>query len=410
MKRYLFLFTSLLMLIGCQNESGSNKDSMTPAPIIKEVPLSTEVSGEPNLFVSASGQLYLSWIESPNDSVAVLQFSKLENGQWTAPKEIARGQDWFVNWADFPALSIYADKENHLAAHWLQKSAGGTYDYDVKIAQSKDGGQSWSTPFTPHTDGISAEHGFVSFLPMPDGRMMATWLDGRNTKEEGGAMTLRAAEFTIDGDLSEEYELDQRTCDCCQTGAALTNEGPVVVFRDRSKGEIRDIYAVRKVNGQWQEPQPVYQDNWLINGCPVNGPAVDAREHRVVVAWFAMPEGERQVKVAFSNDAGATFGAPIRIDEGNPEGRVDVIMLEDGSALVSWLENRDGGKAAILMTEVDSDGTQGEVFSLVTNSASRSSGFPRIAKIQDDIILAWTAVEGKRTKVKTAIIDLGLAD
>lgn len=407
MKRVIHVLLGFILLNSCQNNASLGEESPNAPIEIKEIPLYTESSGEPNLFVSASGQLYISWIENLNDSLDALQFSKLENGQWTAPQEVASGQDWFVNWADFPALAVYADNEDHMAAHWLQKSAGGTYDYDVKIAQSSDGGQSWSAPFIPHTDGISAEHGFVSFLPLSEGQMMACWLDGRNTKKEGGAMTLRAAEFSIDGTLFEEYELDHRICDCCQTGTALTEEGPVVVYRDRSEGEIRDIYITRKVAGQWQEPKPVFQDNWLINGCPVNGPAIDAWGNRVVVAWYAMPEGERQVKVAFSEDAGATFQPPVRIDNGNPEGRVDVLWLDDGRALVSWLENLEEGKAAIQMAVVNPGMDKSETISLAATSASRSSGFPRIAKVKDEIFLAWTAVEGKKTKVTTARLNTG---
>ncbi len=403
MKKLFYSLFSLVIFFSCQ--SPQPKEPVDEAAFdIKEIPLTTLSSGEPNLFKSASGQLFLSWIESPNDSVDVLMFSKLEKDQWTEPREIARGGDWFVNWADFPALAVYSEDEDQIAAHWLQKSAGGTYDYDIKIAQSSDGGQSWSVPFIPHTDGISAEHGFVSFLPMPEGRMMASWLDGRNTKQEGGAMTLRAAEFTIDGELSEEFELDHRVCDCCQTGTTLTSDGPIVVYRDRSEDEIRDIYCVRKVSGKWQEPQAVFQDNWRINGCPVNGPAVDAKGKEVVVAWFAMPEGERQVKVAFSDDAGANFQSPIRIDEGNPEGRVDVILQEDGSALISWLENKEGGQAAVQMAVVRPGMEKSKAVSLTDMSASRSSGFPRIAKLKDKIYLAWTSVEGKKTKVKTAIL------
>ena len=404
MKNIAWIFIVLFTLSNCQNTAVSEELDEIFEPEVIPISLSTERSGEPNLFVSASDELFLSWIENPNDSIAVLQFSKMVNGAWESPKEIARGQDWFVNWADFPAMSVYANNGNHMAAHWLQKSKGGTYDYDVKIAQSSDGGQSWSSPLVPHTDGVSAEHGFVSFLPLAEGRMMACWLDGRNTKTEGGAMTLRTAELDIEGNLFEEAELDNRICDCCQTGAALTAQGPVVVYRDRSEGEIRDIYIVRKVNGTWQDPQPVFQDNWLINGCPVNGPAIDARENRVVVAWYAMPEGERQVKVAFSEDAGASFGSPIRIDSGNPEGRVDVIMLEDGRTLVSWLENKEEGEAAIQMTIIDRNMEKSETISLASSSTSRSSGFPRIVQVGDDIILAWTGVDGKKTKVKTAKI------
>ena len=62
-------------------------------------------------------------------------------------------------------------------------------------------------------------------------------------------MTLRAAFIDKKGNKINEWELDGRVCDCCQTTAAITNDGPVVVYRDRSDDEVRDMSIVRYVNG-----------------------------------------------------------------------------------------------------------------------------------------------------------------
>ena len=51
----------------------------------------------------------------------------------------------------------------------------------------------------------------------------------------------------------------------------MTADGPVVVYRDRSEQEIRDISIVRLHDGKWSQPSSVFEDNWKINGCPVNG-------------------------------------------------------------------------------------------------------------------------------------------
>ena len=342
-------------------------------------------------------------------------FSTLENENWTAPKTIATGSDWFVNWADFPSLVSSGKDGKYLAAHWLQKSANGSYDYDVQISQSKDGGQNWNPSFIPHRDSIAAEHGFVSMLPLSTEKIFATWLDGRNTKGEGheddshghgtsGAMTLRTAVFDKNGNLSEEAELDNRICDCCQTAAVKTKEGIIVAYRDRSEKEIRDISVVRKVNGNWTTPKSVSNDNWHIAGCPVNGPALDANGKHVALAWFTMSEEKPQVKMAFSNDNGANFGTPIRIDEGNPLGRVDVVMISKNEALISWLEQKEEG-AAIKVVQVNEEGGVGEHITITESKTSRQSGFPRMVKNGNKIIFAWTHVD-EATNVKTAIMDL----
>ena len=211
---------------------------------------------------------------------------------------------------------------------------------------SKDRGATWSKPIVPHRDNTQTEHGFVSLIPLSDGRLGAVWLDGRNmknmkeTEEHAPAaesMTLRYATIDTDGNLSDQAQLDERVCECYQTSAAVTSQGPIAVYRDRSQTEVRDIYIVRQVNGSWTTSQPVFADNWQINGCPVNGPTVVTDGTRVAVAWFTSAADTPRVKVAFSQDAGGTFSQPIQVDDGETIGRVDVLLLPDGSALVCWL-------------------------------------------------------------------------
>ena len=395
-----------LVFLGCQPKS--EKEDFHQVDLV-EIATPCTFGGEPNLFVSESGEAYLSWVEFLTDSTDALLFAKMVKGQWSTPVEVARGNDWFVNWADFPSLIVNGD---WMAAHWLQKSAEGTYDYDVRISQSIDRGNTWQPSFIPHQDGIAAEHGFVTLLPVSEDRMFATWLDGRNTKvapqSEGeghghgsGAMTLRTAEFDHLGNLYEEAELDDRICDCCQTDAALTSEGPVIVYRDRSEHEIRDISIVRKINGEWTKPHLLHADNWEISGCPVNGPATVAEGSFVAVAWFTAANGEPKVNVAFSTDAGATFSAPVRVDDGNPSGRVDIEIFDDGKAMVTWLEIIEE-VAEIRAAIVGQEGKVGTSIPLAKTSSKRSSGFPILSKNKEHFLLAWTSVNGDSTSVKTA--------
>jgi hypothetical protein len=198
-------------------------------------------------------------------------------------------------------------------------------------------------------------------------------------------MTLRGAVVDKNGKKASEWELDNRVCDCCQTSAAITANGPVVVYRDRSEDEIRDISIVRLVNGQWTTPKPIFSDSWKIAGCPVNGPRIDAKGNNLVVAWFSSPDKKGQVKIIFSSDAGATFGSPIRVDEGEGIGRVDVIMLDDKIAMVSWMEG-----SVIKAARVHSDGKKDPSMTIASSTKSRSSGFPQMTKSGNTIFFAWT--------------------
>ncbi len=165
-------------------------------------------------------------------------------------------------------------------------------------------GSIWNHVGLLHHDSVQAEHGFVSLVPFRDG-VFAAWLDGRNTggghnhESHNGAMTIRAATLGFDGKKVEEWELDNRVCDCCQTTAAITDNGPVVIYRDRSDEDIRDMSIVRFVNGIWTEPKPIYSDHWKIDGCPVNGPRGEALGNMLAVIWFSSAKDQPEVKVIF---------------------------------------------------------------------------------------------------------------
>ena len=157
-------------------------------------------------------------------------------------------------------------------------------------------------------------------------------------------MTLRFASLDAGGNLDHEALLDERVCDCCGVDAVRDERGDVmVVYRDRSEGEVRDVSWVRWNGRAWSPPRPVFNDGWKIDGCPVNGPAVDSRGDRTAVTWFTLGRDDTpQVKLAFTRPGGRSFEAPIRVDAGNPEGRVDVIVRESGDAWVLWLEADPG--------------------------------------------------------------------
>ncbi|MDP9191420.1 MAG: glycoside hydrolase [Acidobacteriota bacterium] len=359
-------------------------------------------SAEPHVASLRDGGVVLSWLEPAGGKKHALKVASYRKGKWSAPRVIAARDDFFVNWADFP--SVVEDRKGTLFAHWLQKSGSDTYAYDVWITASRDDGKTWKTPRVLHTDRKPGEHGFVSIVPLAAGGVAVAWLDSREMKpgshhgHGGGAMTLQYAE--VDGALhvSRETLLDARVCECCATGMAMTVNGPLVVYRDRSNEEIRDISFVRKNGAAWTTPARVHADGWKIEGCPVNGPQADARGKNVAVAWFTAPENKPIVNVAFSRDAGATFGKALRIDSANAAGRVDLLMLDDGSALVTWIEGT-ADNSSIMMRRVYSDGRMAAPQKLAATTSARGAGFPRAALTGKTAWFAWTDLAAKKIRV-----------
>lgn len=374
------------------------------APAFRALPTPAAAdAAEPVLTQAPDGTPLLSWLEKGEGPRARLRWSRWQQGRWGAAATVLEDDSLFVNWADVPA--VQAGAGDTLSAHVLRRTASGTYDYAVCVTRSTDGGHQWS-PLQPlHGGPARGEHGFVSVLPWPGGGIGYMWLDGRSmaVDPDHGSMMLRHAVIGGDGEAGSEALLDARTCECCQTGAARTSRGVLVVYRDRSEHEVRDIHAVRWQDGRWTDPAPVAHDGWVVEGCPVNGPAVAATGERAVVAWATGARDTMRVHAVVSEDAGERFGAVVRIDEGDPVGRADVAMLPNGDAAILWIEGTHG-KARIRVRRLTPQGVRGAAVTVAETSPARRSGFPRLVCVGDTLIVAWTD-PGTRTSVRTAWLE-----
>ena len=380
MKKFIIIF-SFLTTISCSRKEVH----------VQEIPFFYDNSNaQPNL-VSYNGSLSLSWISSKEENKASLNYSQYKEGRWIKPQVIASGSDWFVNWADFPAHAINQDL---IITSHLKKSASGTYTYDVVLNLQKLSGEKIREDFLLNTDGVKAEHGFVSIMANNEKGFFITWLDGRNTIEkklEGDhkPMTIRFAEITDKGDVIKESELDASTCDCCQTSIAITNDGPIVVYRDRSEEEVRDIYSVKNINGTWEKPNAVHDDGWIINGCPVNGPKVAVNSKNLAVSWFTVSNNHPLVNVSFSKNNGNSFGAPLKVNDHDAIGRVDVAFLNDEEVIVSYMEVDDIG-TYLRIKKVSFDGKISEPITISKIDGGRNTGVPQLEIIDSEIFIVWT--------------------
>jgi hypothetical protein len=112
------------------------------------------------------------------------------------------------------------------------------------------------------------------------------------------------------------------------------------------------------------------------------------------VAWFTLANGQAKVQAKLSHDGGATFGAPLPIDLGEPLGRVELVTLADGTSLVLWLESkRDGQATGLYARRIFPDGQVSAAELLADASAARAGGFPRAAaRSSGSVVFAWTEV------------------
>jgi len=395
--RHPFCYGVLLLLTACSSPDQDLDPGVTALPVLTE----SEAAG-PRLSSGKDGTLVLSWMEA-DDVGTTLRYSTLADDRWQYPEAVISGKNMFVNWADLP--SVIPLSSNHWVAHWLEMAGSLTYSYHVVMSQSFDGGFTWSVPSKPHSDDTPTEHGFVSLFPQ-DGKVAAIWLDGRKTGNEPSndpttsGMTLRGAVIDADGSLQDEQLIDEFICDCCQTDVAVAEPGPVAVYRDRTVDEVRDIHVTRLVDGVWTAGVPLHNDNWRIAGCPVNGPAIAARESTVAAVWFSAADDKSTVSLKLSDDGGASFGNPISIATEGSLGHVDTIMLPDDSVVVSWLQINADGLGSVMARRVDQNGNASAAHPITTSADKRS--VPQMARFGNDLVFVWTGSSEELSRIQSA--------
>ena len=433
-----------LSVVGWSLSGRTAAEAQQPEEMPAVVPIPSPAianAGEPQLTVSSRGVL-LSWVEHAG-SKATLRFAERTPTGWTVPRTVASGDDWTVNGIDVPSVQRLAN--GSLVASWLRKAVGGMHANSVQLSYSSNDGRTWMPSFTAHNDKRPGERLFASLFQWLDGGFGLVWLDGgakgpataagsavpqhpaqggdHGRGHEGGHqgheghqgraghtapggmggmanMTLRSAIFSGALKQTAELPVDPRVCECCSTATAVTSEGVLVAYRNRSDDEIRDIYVARLQEGRWSEPVPVYADNWRIPGCPVNGPALSARGRDVAVAWYTVKQEQGRAYLAVSGDAGKSFGKPIRLDDGGSLGQVDVEMLPDGSAIATWIELVDG-RSQFRARRIGQR-LRSAPLTIAAATAGRTGGGLRTAHHGDELLFAWTDVTNGTRHVRLA--------
>ena len=337
----------------------------------------------PNL-CSFGNHFALSWIERNKDGEAKLQMATWNGSEFDEIRLIAKSKEMFANWADIP--SLVKAPSGDLYAHWLNRIGNETYAYGIQIERSIDHGKSWQSLGWLHNDTSATEHGFVSLIP-ENRHVRAFWLDGRQMKKPTGKMMLRTA--ILDGNkIKSENMLDDDVCTCCPTAAIQLPSGSAVVYRDRLPQEIRDISLVHLKNDGWSKPSRIQKDNWVMPGCPVNGPSIATNGNIIAVSRFTVIKNKAKIILKLFKDGQVKSGKEIILDENVPVGRCVTVCSKD-SVYNIWI-GVDKNQSVLRMAEVSLFGKIKRKMTLVPIDEDRSSGMPRAIFINNYLWVSWT--------------------
>jgi hypothetical protein len=249
---------------------------------------------------------------------------------------------------------------------------------EIYVSASRDHGRTFTAPVKVNDDKRPADHGMHSLATASDGRIYVAWLDERNIAPmpatdmkmneatSGKHMESNREVFIASsGDGGRTFSANQRVagevCPCCKTALAVGRDGRVYLgWRQVLPGDFRHI-AVASSTDQGQsfsEPKIVSDDQWMIAGCPVSGPAMWAgADGNLRVLWYsAGKNGETGLYASESTDAGKTFGPRMLISKGETRGTP--VLVNSGNGVAAIWESSGNKIMAALLNQNSNAGLQ----------------------------------------------------
>jgi len=361
------------------------------------------------------GTVFLAWMEPAGARGVALKFATFDayRKSWSEPRLIAQGTELRADSANTPALAVQA--AGRMLAVWpvvspiADKGTTRTDAGHLVWSQSDDAGVTWSAPRPLSRE--SEVTGFATAVPLADGRFLAAWLDGRDKGTDRRQLLAR-----IVGREGPDQLVDPTVREGCPLALVPFPDGSAsLAYRGRVEGGIRDHLIARFNDDHWETPPPVGSEGWKTAGDPANGPRLAADGPRMGDAWFTASDDEPRVLVSTSPDAGTLWTMAQRADLGHPAGRVDTMLLRDGSQYVLWLEDRgedDSQPAGIYLRRYNGFGGSMIPARLAPEGPAQVSGAPRLALVKDDdvsgpaqLLLVYTQA-GPPARVRTLLATL----
>lgn len=303
------------------------------------------------------------------------------------------------------------------------KSGGSTA---IKVARSRDGGRSFSSPRPLQTAGAAGDRGWHALAVDGTGTAHVMWLDHRglaagsdgSDQHHGAPAGTPSEQAAIDGvamaqrsglyyaregaRASAERELTKGVCYCCKVTLASTPRGGLVAaWRHVFPGNVRDIAFASSANGgeQFSEPSRVSADDWHLAGCPDDGPAIDVDKGGTAhVVWPTVLSGDTPEGAIFyaASVDGRSFTARVRVPTlGSPRPMHPQVHADSDSHLfVAWDEVVDGTRqAAVRGVRFDEAG--GPIFGTAhrLGAAGTPSSYPMVVSTARGAVAVF--VEGK---------------
>lgn len=264
---------------------------------------------------------------------------------WREPRPVPTGERRAtVGGERQPFVAVMAD--GAVVASW--PSGGG-----IGAARSTDGGATWS-PLTPRAADAPGHADTMTMAGGPGSLVAFAWTDtavmGRGEDKLAAPLHVR---LSRDGGQTFEPVVEVNAdllgaCVCCTPDLAFDGSGNLWVGYRTSEANVKEICIARLSVDGAITGAIASADNWVLQGCPMNGPeiAVDRAGTTVALTWTR----EGTIRSTTSTDGGATFAAARDLGNGARHNAV----AGGGRLWLAW----EAGGATALIRAIERSGEQ----------------------------------------------------
>ena len=350
---------------------------------------------------------------------------------FTTPVRVnSKEGDARVNGEQPPRVSLVA-RPGSLPAMTVVWTSKGNQGTTILHARSDDGGRTFSASALVPGGEAAGNRGWENAAPDAAGKTRVVWLDHREmaaassapmvqehaghdatpaAKKDGVAMAQQSKLYiaTI-GDPASPKAITAGVCYCCKTAIVTGADGAVyLAWRHVYPGNLRDMaFTVSRDGGKsFAAPLRVSEDNWQLEGCPDDGPAmaVDGR-NQVHIAWPTLvsdgPDGRPSLGIFYATSPdGRSFGVRERMaTEGLPHHPQVVV---GGSRLfIAWDELQQGKRRVVVASRPLTGGSGVALTRSVVNGETPGL-YPTLVATGSDALVAWTSGAGAQAVIRVA--------
>jgi hypothetical protein len=348
-----------------------------------------EVGAAPMVALSPSGARTAAWVSAPDGGSDGRLYVSTDGGPVSELRDSLGGIEPH---GEAPPKVDYAPNGTLFALYAVGKVIPGRrFPFTtLRLAQSEDGGRTWSVPRTVAGSATPGSRNFHALHVGQDGTIYVAWLESGDEAKSAAYLTR-----SVDGVYWRppvRVALDE-ACPCCRTAIATATDGTLyLAWRSVAPGSVRDIVVARSTDrGEtWTAPKRIHEDNFVIDGCPHAGPSmrVDSAGH-IHIAWWTGTDGRAGVYYARSDDRGETFGPAVELSSGRLVRPSHVQLALDGSNVgVAWDDGVDSIPRVVLRLSRNGGGSFGEP--RVVSDVHAAGMFPVLMLGNGALTVAWS--------------------